>query len=115
MTREQQTEEVQQGKDYWKTLLHVGKKVAFGFFITYTILSFSLELAVLAALDRSLTLTWTITAGVGSVFLGIVGLLLFWSSSMKRRAIFGTILVFFITTGNFWYQLVLHTITIFRG
>ncbi len=90
---------------YWGELISLGKKAVFGFLITFSILSFSLNMAVRTALDQSLSLSWTIAAWVIAGFLGIVSLLLFASSSGKRKVAFVVILSFFIITGAFWFNL----------
>ncbi len=86
-------------------MIGIGKKAVFGFLITFSILSFSLNLAVRAALDQSLSLSWTISAWVIAGFLGILSLLLFYSSSGRRKVAFALILSFFIYTGAFWFDL----------
>ncbi len=103
-TREQ-TEELRRGREYWGTLTRVGKKAVFGFLMIFTLLSFALNMAVRAALNSSLSLTWTIASWATAGALGIVSLLLFFSSSGGRKAAFIVILSFFIITGAFWFDL----------
>jgi len=101
----EQKEAMNRGREYWTTLISVSKKAIFGFLITLSILSFTLNIAVRAALEPSLSLSWTIAAWVTAGFLGIVSLLLFASSSGKEKIAFVVILSFFIVTGAFWFDL----------
>ncbi len=102
---QEQTEALTRGKEYWGTLTRVGKKALLGFVISFIILSLALNLAVRAALDSSFTLTWIIASWATAGALGIVSLLLFFSSSGERKLAFIAILLFFSITGPFWYDL----------
>ncbi len=95
------------GREYWTTLISVSKKAILGFLITFSILSFTLNMAIRAALDPSLSLSGTIAAWVTAGFLGIVSLLLFFSSSTERKLAFAVVLLFFMITGAFWFNLAL--------
>ena len=101
----EQQEAMKRGREYWGKLVSVSKKAIFGFLITFSILAFSLNLAVRTAMVQSLSLSWTIAAWVTAGFLGIVSLLLFASSSGKEKVAFVVILFFFIATGAFWFDL----------
>lgn len=103
----EQKEELKRGREYWMTLISVSKKAIFGFLITFSILSLTLNIAVRAALDPSLSLSGTIAAWVTAGFLGIVSLLLFFSSSTERKLAFAVVLLFFMITGAFWFNLAL--------
>jgi rubredoxin len=103
----EQKEELKRGREYWTTLISESKKAIFGFLITFSILSFTLNMAVRAALNPGLSLTWAIAAWVTAGFIGIVSILLFASSSTKEKLAFMAVLLFFMITGGFWFNLIL--------
>lgn len=97
-----QKQALKSGREQWKTLVKVGEKAALGFLTIFTALSLGFNLALWAALQASLSISWTIVAWVASAFLGLLSLIMFYISSTRRKVVFGfvfgLILVLFIAT-----------------
>ncbi len=98
-----QKEALRSGREQWKTLVRLGGKAALGFLTIFTTLSLGFNLALWAALQASLSISWTIVAWVASVFLGLLGLIMFYISSTRRKVVFG--LVFGLTLALFIFTL----------